>query len=87
MEVVQIVKHRSDQENEVQDDPEIGLAALVVLKHDQTVMVPLLSFQDRCVSLGHLFVGILAVLICQTVTLRCALELFSLLVLILQRVI
>ena len=87
MEVVQVVKHRCDKENEVQDDPEIWLAALIVLKHDQTVMVPLLSLQNRCVSLRHLLVGILAVLTRQPVTLRGALELVSLIVVILERVI
>ena len=45
--VVQVIKHRRDQENEKRDDPEVRLAALVVLKHDRTVILLLQSFQDR----------------------------------------
>ena len=51
VEVVQIVKHSGNQEREVADDQEVRMTALIILKHNQTVVMSLLPLEDSRVSL------------------------------------
>ena len=46
MEVVEIEAHESDKGDEVDDDPEVGCVARVVLEHDQAVPVGKLVLLD-----------------------------------------
>ena len=69
VEVVQIVKHSGNQEREVADNQEVRMTALIILKHNQAVMVSLLPLEDSRVSLRNSLVGICLVLLRHSVTL------------------
>ena len=53
MEVVEIEAHESNQAREVDKDPEVGVIAGVVLKHNEAVPVALLVLLDYVCVLGR----------------------------------